>query len=427
MELSKLLNIMTKVFCTLVAIVLITWQVIAYITSDDDLVQVDFKRFHSSDDRTYPALTLCFHNTSIYKNLETTPTFPKNVGSYKNASSCTSPRIQDYIKSITVTDFENTITQYTKYIDGVFMIEDEARYDQLATSFFLRLLKERTCFAIGVPFVKQKEIKSMRIQIRKSIFSSTNTPRSCLNINKWSKVSVGLQYRNQFFPLLNGKEMLDTKEFNSSPGFVFHVSGMEIINRRNKHNDPCNIYAKGQAIKGLEDLADGFGCKPPNIDSTTSFSDCFKKTLAMYTKHIDNGLHDSKSNFFHKPCRYIQNLWHRWSIEDNSLSTKNDTLSMTVVYNRFPFKEITFVPAASLPNLVMNIMAIIGFILGTSIYNILNLISNQITRGQSRPTTELNNQFSSNVTNGKAEVTKLIESSLPQAPKDSFNSYPFNS
>ena len=147
----------------------------------------------------------------------------------------------------------------------------------------------------------------------------------------------------------------------------------------------------------------------------------------IHNKQLNIKLQNSKSNFFHKPCRYIQNLWHRWSIEDNSLSTKNDTLSMTVVYNRFPFKEITFVPAASLPNLVMNIMAIIGFILGTSIYNMLNLISNQITRGQSRPTTELNNQFSSNVTNGKAEVIKLIESSLPQAPKDSFNSYPFNS
>ena len=385
MAVLNVLNLFLKGVSISVAIILIAWQIFTYVYLDDDLPQVDFKRFHSTKDRIYPALTLCFNNSSPYKHYETTQKDPQKDGFYEDASNCTVLKIEDYIKTISVRNFENEISKYTKSIDGLMIHGDESRLGLLSTGFVLRRYRVMNCFAIGIPFVKQKEIKSMRIRLRKSIFTENNDLNPCLKINEWSRVTVGLSYRNQFFSLLNrnGKEPLDAKELSSSSGFVFHVSGIEIVNRRNKQNDPCNNYANEQAIKKLEDLENGLGCKAQSWNSLTSIPDCPKKNTKRFETKIANDINYSNVNLSDKPCRYIQNLWHQWSV-DKSINEQNDTFSMTVVYSDLPFKEITFIPLRSIANLVMNIMAIIGFVLGFSMYkDVPNIILNRLTSSKS--------------------------------------------
>ena len=323
-------------------------------------------------------------------------------------------------------NFENELTKYTKSIDGLMIQGEESRLGLLSRGFVLRRYRAMNCFAIGVPFVKQKEIKSMQIRLRKSIFTENNDRNQCLKINTWSRVTVGLSYRNQFFSLLNGngKEPLDVKEFSSSSGLVFHVNGMEIINRRNKQNDPCNNYANEQSIKELEDLENGLGCISQSWNSPTSLPDCPKKNAKSFMTMLANGFKDSDVNgkLFDKPCRYIQNLWHRWSV-DKLINEQNDTFSMTVVYTDLPFKEITFVPSRSLANLIMNVMAIIGFVLGFSMYKDLpNINLNCLSSSKSRSETDKGTNCryklqrdKSAYPNYSTETAELIEIRVAQA------------
>ena len=58
-----------RIFCVLTAILLSLWPIYKY-NLDEDLVQIDFKQFHSTEDRVYPALTLCFDKTTFFQYKE---------------------------------------------------------------------------------------------------------------------------------------------------------------------------------------------------------------------------------------------------------------------------------------------------------------------------------------------------------------------
>lgn len=364
----KTLKAVFKPFCILIAVILIIWQIYTYQYSPVDLLQVDFRRFHSNEYRIYPALTLCFDNTDPSKHSEPTQDNLLNDGSYQDDPICPTVQIEDCITNITIKDFRNEIIRYSQ--NGT-NSADEAKVEKISTSFAIRQYKLVNCFAIGTPFVKHKEIKSIDFKIRKSLFMpGGNYSKRCLNINERSKTSFGLSYLNQYFPLLKYHEMqYRLKELDTTcSGFVFHVNGLEVINRRNKQNDPCNSYANENSINELEDRTNEHGCKPQTWDSHSLFPDCSEKILTEHRRIEDKRFHNSSAKRLAEPCRYIQNLWHRYDL-DTACNDENDTFSITIIYNNRPFKEISFVPAHTLSNMLMNVMAIIGFVLGFSLCN----------------------------------------------------------
>ena len=166
-----------------------------------------------------------------------------------------------------------------------------------------------------------------------------------------------------------------------------------IINLRNKQNDPCNRFANDQSIEKLEDITNELGCKPENWDTPSPLPDCSKKEIIKYKKVLVRGLQDfSLAVLLEKPCRYIQSILHYWELDEmpekydsqdynfsDSIQPRNtfpnDTFPVTVVYKNLPFQEITFVPARSLSNLAAALMAIIGFMLGFTMYNLPQQVS----------------------------------------------------
>ena len=61
MSLQDRTEIAYKVICFGICIAFSVWQIAEYIYSDDDAVRLEFTKFHSSEDRAYPSLTICFN------------------------------------------------------------------------------------------------------------------------------------------------------------------------------------------------------------------------------------------------------------------------------------------------------------------------------------------------------------------------------
>ena len=66
-----------RVGCVVTAFLVTLWQIYQY-HLDNDLVQIDFKKIYSADERVYPELTLCGNSVTISKLNGSTQETPLN-------------------------------------------------------------------------------------------------------------------------------------------------------------------------------------------------------------------------------------------------------------------------------------------------------------------------------------------------------------
>ena len=361
-----------KIFCVIAAISLIVWQMYEYNYSEEDKVNVIFQRFNSDQQRIYPSLTLCFDGTTNPTPNDTSHQNLLKEEFFRSGSNDTTLKVEKYIKVITVKDFHNNIIRYSKEGND---LANGIQGRTLSTNIVFRRYKVGNCFAIGIPFMAQKEIHWINVEIKKSIFESGGVPTKQDLVSGKGKFSVGLTYQNQFFPLLNGKEKEIGKHEiqNECPGFVVNVRGIEIVHKRNKPTDPCNDDGFDDSTKVLEDLTAKLGCKPEYWNIPSNLPDCTKEELAEFRDILDDGLYNSNSKRLIRPCRYMQYLWHDYTFDTSCMEEKG-TFHIKVVYNSLPYKEIQFVPSHTLWGLTTNVLTIVGVFLGVSLYQTPNLL-----------------------------------------------------
>ena len=359
-----------KTCCVLGAIFLTSWCFYEY-NLDEDLVQMEFKKFHSTEDRVYPALTLCFGRKTKYEKFSTEQSILKPEF-FQIGSNRTTLKIEEYIETIQIKDFSsNKIIQYSKH--GIHST-DQMTDRKLSINVVLRRYKATPCFVIGIPYIKTKRIQSLDVVIKKNIFEAGSLPTRHQVVSGKSQFSLGLTYQNQFFPLLNGKDKnLESQNIaNTCLNFSFRIRGMEILKRRNKQDDPCNEYIDQDAEKVLDDAAVKLRCKPPYWDVPSSLPDCSKEQLDRSRNILDESLYESNAKLLIKPCRSILDLWYDYDLDDSEewCTDDKDHWHISLVYNNVPFKEIGLVPAYTIWNLVSNIGVIIGFFFGFSLVQV---------------------------------------------------------
>ena len=172
------------------------------------------------------------------------------------------------------------------------------------------------------------------------------------------------------------------KELTPCFGFVFNVRGMEIIKHRNKQRDPCFDYNDEDAIKVLHDVTTTLGCKPKYWELPSLLPECSQKQLSVNSKLIDDGLYNSNAKRLVKPCRSIRDIWYDYDLYTSvdSCNTAIKTLHIVVNYNDLHFKEISYVAAYSIWDLVGNLSLILGLLLGFSILQLPDLVLRLIKR-----------------------------------------------
>lgn len=366
-----------RVGCVVTAFLVTLWPMYQY-NLDNDLVQIDFKKTYSANERVYPALTLCGDSVTISQLNGLTQETILNGTFYDAESRHKTLRIEDYVSTIQLRNFDNEIILFSKSGIG-FESHNKITNRRLSTNTIFRRYQATRCFAVAIPFMTDKGISSMDVGIKKTIFNSIHIPTSSEIVSGNSHFSVGLSYQNQYFPLLRHQEQtqnVGNEKIGACTGFIMNVRGMEILHRRNKAKDPCNEYMNDNTTKLLEEVMEKLGCKPEFWAVDSLLPNCSRKQLNKSRQLLDDTLYSYNERRLIKPCRSILDLWYDNDIDNSmeSCTDDEDTFHITVRFNDLPFKEISFVPAYTIWNLLSSISIIFGLFFGVSLIQLPDLL-----------------------------------------------------
>ena len=266
MKVTKNLLLLYYTSCAACTVVAIAWCIYKY-SLDEDATKVETARFHSLKGRLYPAVTMClggttafeggrFHNFDSNKNgtsndddLANKPLLRNKY--YQIGQTENTLDINQYISKVTIKDFQNNAIHYTNGVK-----EENATVKRLISNVVIRRYGNGNCFAIGIPFIKNNEINSIQIRVKKGIFMDGLIPQNEKMISGESKFSLGLSYQNSFFPLLRGGQgFMPLSYYKQNAlqcyGLVFTIRKIEILTLRNKPMDRCNNFEPADGTQML--------------------------------------------------------------------------------------------------------------------------------------------------------------------------------
>ena len=367
-----------RIGCVFTAFLVALWPIYQY-NLDEDLVQINFKHFYTSEDRVYPALTLCWDRTQFSEFNDSTKISSLNGTIMDVSSNHTTLSIEDYVSTIVVTNFDDEKTRFSKSGTG-FEARHEVTNRKLATNTILRRYQESRCFAIGIPFMTKKGINSIDVGIKRNIFKKGQIPTNKEIIGGESHFSVGMSYQNQYFPLLRHQERGDQnnrdKYIKICSGFTLNIRAMEILRRRSKPGNPCNDYLADDALQALDDVITKLGCIPEFWDVPSTLPVCSNHQLNTNRQVLDDSLFSYNERHLLKPCRSKLDLWYDNNINTmaETCSDDEDTFHIKVLFNDLTFKEISFVRAYTIWNLLSSLCVIMSLFFGFSLIQLPDLL-----------------------------------------------------
>ena len=371
------LRFVFRVGCVLIAFIATLYPIYLF-NLDEDSVQIKFKETYTSEERIYPAMTLCFDRTTFHKFNQSAEDKLGVDMAHQTFSNQSTLDIEDYIDNIVIKDMKNNQTRFTK--SGAHVLSNIAIKDKsLSINTVLRRYRLTNCFAIGIPLLNKKGINSMNVGIRKSIFNVGAIPTRNELIHGKSQLNIGLSYQNQHFPLIS-RDAAELKGFdsmnNTCSDLTFKVRGMEIISQRNKPSSPCNDYGNHNTIMVLNDAAISLGCMPQGWEIVSTLSGCQNNKLSWSSKKFfEASLYNANANQLIRPCRSIVDLWYEQFEETMDLCNDDpNTLHLTVVYNNLRFKEMEFIRKYTIWDLLSSISVILGLFLGISFLQLPDML-----------------------------------------------------
>ena len=145
-----------RVGCVVIACLVTLWPMYQY-NLDNDLVQIDFKKTYSADERVYPALTLCGDSVTTSQLNGLAQEALLNGTFYDAESKHNTLRIEDYVSTIQLRNFDNEIILFSK--SGIDVeSHNKITNRRLSTNTIFRRYQATRCFAVAIPFMTDKGI-----------------------------------------------------------------------------------------------------------------------------------------------------------------------------------------------------------------------------------------------------------------------------
>ena len=395
---------------------------------------VDFKTFHKAENDIFPSLTLCIGPTKTGSRPNSGVWNKKKLNDTYGIESPTD--YHQFLKGKTWdermihVDFDDVTLNLTDYLNYWSIWADKASLTNqypndgwVKKDFWSKMvgrdkkmystfIKEKNfrfftsfrsaatkCFSLdltrkSIPMTKGKEIKKLVVSFRN--LSSLN-----------SYFHYYLHYPGQF---LVGNFLLDSEDpkHKNFPGMVkrtiFSIDGIEIITRRNTHNEQCKEESDRHDEYVLNELVKSVKCKPSLFTYDYDFeyqkicnnSDAMKK---IYYRSLAINTLKFRSQFV-KPCDQLQMV--TYSRKDILKNQKQSSSSMVkqsgwrvlsewtleLGFMRDVYKEIRHIRDYDKKSLLSDVSAIIGFICGFSIWQLpdaLNILMISIKRKKTGP------------------------------------------
>ena len=334
---------------------------------------VDFKRFHETEIDNYPDFSLCIGGIWNTEKLKETYGI-EDVERYAKFL-----RGEVWDENLLQIDYDEVTVNMTELVNGMSLWMDIFLKPPAYTWNRNSLIMESHISQLQTPDAK--------------CLSLTLSPKTIEKLNRpIDRVEISFQSRNSsLYPLyalhypeqgIMGNFYLDNDFDKASFGFdslgrkTFLINMIEIIRRRNTHEEPCQESSDKNDQYVIKKLMESVKCKPPYMKNEVEFRhlEVCNNSNDMKQTHLNiNSLYKKKWIDFglKKPCDQVQTIsfntkdYYRQKNEPKEAPWILELAFMNEVY-----KEIRHSQAYGSKSCWSDVSAIIGFVCGVSIWQL---------------------------------------------------------
>ena len=370
--------------CVIAFISCASWCTITWL-QDHDTTSVDLLLYNDNSNNLYPSISLLIINPFIEEKLN-------GYGEGITANTYSKFLAGDYWdERMLYIDYDNVTVDLNDYFIGYEMLSDNFSVisidnftDNPATSYGWKKPYKNfrsygwQTFAVDPPSNTYGGVTKFLVQtwikIRTDLFENSlrqNLYQYNPDHPNFGGFEVWFHYPKQLLEswhLGMGKWFWPHRDGNSSINYVmvFERSKMEVLQRRNKRNEPCIEDWKNHDDYVIQEIIARAGCRPPYWKSKgvrlCSSKEEMKKVLPPLTKHdyLD----------YTPPCRSVTNLPFSFQEIDENLSRDPAYFRISMTSADTTFKNIEHLVEYTGQNLVGNIGGYLGLILGYALVHL---------------------------------------------------------
>ena len=349
---NLILSLLYGVVCGLATILLIC-NCFYKFWLDKDASQISFKQYHENKDALYPSVSICFnwpYRKDAFRELG------PGIDA-ENYNKFLSGKIWDD-KYLDI-DYENVTLDLESYLNSINVenTKHEVEYYNLEknvtdthgiTLSVTGRSSDEKCLGIDIPYTEKLPLKRMKLKFKNQIFKDIDT-KSVYKQNFY----LSFHYPSQFL-ISSIKSAIIPFKVNtilspSSNGvtlnkLTLNVEHMEVLRRRNKITENCNMDWKTNDQLFKTHLIQAVGCSPPHWYHRKDFRNCSsKKEISRFDYEFHDRL-DGSTGFRH-PCLQIEKLFFQYKeLRDHVFfSMKFDLLHIDVEFQDKVYKEIEYI------------------------------------------------------------------------------------
>ena len=282
--------------------ILLTTAMIAYwvhnYSLNADTSLVEFRNFFGTEDDVYPELSVCFKNPFLKERLIAEYGINESLYlGFLQGSYISTKMLEIDYENVTL-DFENYKMKYfIRWKNNSYTFFPSGKFKSSVSFNGFWYDNFYKCFAIHTP--QDKNMLYVAILVKNEIFPNGVRP-SIYDFMTF------FHYSNQFLRSIpTVKYEWTARSNNSTYGMNYRITGMEILNRRNKGSDPCSPGWETYDANIVEQHINKIGCRTP-----------YQNVVAP----LCNSSHKMKEAQFHlsleaiskysPPCRALEKLYY---------------------------------------------------------------------------------------------------------------------
>ena len=323
-----------------------TIQCIQHFMLDEDVTQIEYRKFHDDSESIYPSITYCIKNPVVpkerqsiwlkYGKNDTTnlrKDYLKYLSGLSNSDAFTesdydvvSKKLENFLKEVEIVMDANTFVTWNQRNGTLTLVkairkfkterdssepvienlsnQEKEKFPDLKFYITQKSGKEK-CYTFDVPFMENVQVNSFILRMHPYRLFGIKFKE---NIERIKPKQYESSYRMYFhYPHQKLLAMSSSSGFQSSLDISLQynrqhwLKSIEVLRRRDKRSHPCiSDYEYDEKI--IKETIESFGCKLPNIDPRNNASICKDK---MLSSKFFNALYKKQH---HPPCHRIQTI-----------------------------------------------------------------------------------------------------------------------
>jgi hypothetical protein len=380
------------VLCIFSTLALTGWCLYKY-TLDEDVSLVGYVKFNDDKYKRYPAITLCFWNPFYNEKLKQ---YGPGINTTTYSHFLQGRLWDDRMVSIDYDDVTVSLEDYTTEIGvqyGNFTVGSwkdtfyQGTEPRERPGFYVSNRNGGSkCFSLTMPYVQGLPIIYFYTTINSNIFPDGK--RHIFPNFDGSNINTGgftayFHLPGQHFRAYYDKKYSWASRENKARNYdmSFTLKNIEVLNRRNKFFNRCNINWENDDNMVKEELIKSVGCNPPHWKVNSPLRICSKRE--EMGKFRWPTYHDLQK--FPLPCNAIEKMQYDFEevdrvssrhVSKDFIDEKNNTswFGINLFFPEPSFKEIKQAQSYDLESFVGNAGGYIGLFLGYSLMCIPNML-----------------------------------------------------